>query len=128
MKRLCTLALITLSTLYFTGCNNNSSSSKNSFATSLDENESILYIHEKTVLCDNGELRGVQCLQSKNNPSDEWQIYYDNIVGFQHVEGFRYKLEVKTRKLSHDEIMADASDIETTLIKILEQTLIEKEN
>ena len=125
MKRLCILALIALSTLYFTGCNN---SSKNSTATSLDENESIIYIHEKTVLCDNGELRGVQCLQSKSNPSDEWQIYYEHIVGFQHVEGFRYKLKVKTRKLSHNEVMADASDTETTLIKILEQTLIEKEN
>ena len=122
---MCILVLIALSTLYFTGCNN---SSKNSTTTSLDGDESILYIHEKTVLCDNGELRGVQCLQSKNNPLDEWQIYYEHIVGFQHVEGFRYKLKVKTRKLSHDEVMADASDTETTLIKILEQTLIEKEN
>jgi len=126
MKRLCILVLIALSTLYFTGCNNNST--KNSTTTSLDENESIIYIHEKTVLCDNGELRGVQCLQSKSNPSDEWQIYYGYIVGFQHVEGFRYKLKVKTRKLSYDELPADAPDTETTLIKILEQTLIEKEN
>ena len=124
MKRLCILALITLSTLYFTGCNNNSS--KNSFTSSLDENESILYVYEKTVLCSDGAGEK-QCYKTRNKPSDEWTYLYEHIDNFYYEEGYRYKLKVKIEKIHYpkDQPIADAPDRSITLIKILNKILIE---
>ena len=114
--------LMTLYILCFMGCNKNNTNNTNNDTTLQDGNETIIYIHEKTVLCDNGEMRATQCLQSRSNPSDEWQWYYDDIIGFEHVEGYRYKLKVN--EVNIEEPMADASSVEVTLIEILEKTLI----
>ena len=112
--------LIVLYSSFFSGCNKDSIHNS---VLSQDGNETIIYIHEKTVLCDNGEMRATQCLQSRNNPSDEWQLYYEHIIGFEYIEGYSYKLKVN--EINIEEPMADASSVEVTLIEILEKTLIE---
>ena len=119
MKKTYILALIALSSLYFMGCDNHTNKSTQ------ETNETILYVYEKTVSCQEGEaIMPKQCLQVKyNRLSSQWEPLYENIEGFNYEESYRYKLKVKMEKIN--EPMQDSSDTRMILIKVLNKTLIE---
>lgn len=111
-----------LGILYFTGCGK---SNKTKDLVDEDMNQTIIYINEETILVNDGEAQNKQCLQSRDNPSAEWYPFCDTIKGFNYEIGYRYTLKIHIKKIEEKYMQADKSDREYTLIKIIEQILIE---
>lgn len=57
------------------------------------------------------------CFLTKANENGSWELFYNEIKGFDYEEGFEYKLLVSEKELN--EVLADDSSIKTTLIRIL---------
>lgn len=71
------------------------------------------------------ECEGVapqQCLQIKENPEDDWQLFYSNIEGFEHQDGHTYVIRVLVEPVENPP--ADASSLQYTLIEILEEDVV----
>lgn len=60
-----------------------------------------------------------KCLQVKFDPEEDWQLFYDQIEGFEHQEGYRYTLLVE--KLEVLDPPADGSAFRYMLVEVLEQ-------
>lgn len=84
----------------------------------LQENEKTLYVASKKVDCMG--LFAQQCLMVKENNQQNWEYFYDSIVGFTYQEGFEYEILVSEKRIENPP--QDASSIETTLIKIISKT------
>ncbi len=63
-----------------------------------------------------------QCLQIKENPEDDWQLFYDQIEGFTHEDGHAYVIRVLVEPVENPP--ADASSLKYTLIEILEEEVV----
>jgi branched-chain amino acid transport system substrate-binding protein len=61
-----------------------------------------------------------QCLQIKENPDDEYTLWYDPIDGFEHEEGYEYELVVLEEEVENPP--ADASSIKLTLVEEVSKT------
>lgn len=64
------------------------------------------------------------CLQIQRGEvidEEEWELFYDNIEGFEFTPGYRYKLLIKTDTLPREQVPADASSIRYTLLEELEK-------
>jgi len=60
-----------------------------------------------------------KCFQIKRNPKQKnWEILYEDILGFEPVEGYIYQIKVKIEQMDISNL-ADASSERYTLIKIL---------
>lgn len=61
-----------------------------------------------------------KCLLVKENPDDEYSLFYDQIEGFDYEEGYEYELRVREDTVV--EPPADASTIRWTLIEVVSKT------
>lgn len=71
-----------------------------------------------TIASERGECIGVtqmDCYLIKKEGSNNWELFYDNIEGFDYVPGYEYLIEVKTEKIENP--VADQSSIKYTLVK-----------
>ena len=68
------------------------------------------------------ECEGVapmMCLQVAYSEDDEYELFYDQIAGFEPVEGTSYVIDVTITEV--EDPPADASSLEYTLAKIVEE-------
>ena len=80
--------------------------------------EKTLYVGPELVDCVG--VAPQKCLLVKENPEDEWSLFYGQIEGFDYEEGYNYKLLVEERVIENPP--ADASSIELTLIEVISKT------
>ena len=99
------IILLVLTPIGLTACNANST-------------VKTLYVGPKLVDCE--AVAPQKCLLVKENPEDEWSLFYGQIEGFDHEEGFEYELLVEERVIENPP--ADASSIELTLIEVISKT------
>ena len=57
-----------------------------------------------------------KCMQVKENPEDEYILFYDQIEGFEYEEGFEYQLIISEEQV--EDPPADASSIKWTLVSV----------
>lgn len=58
--------------------------------------------------------------------SDGWVNFHSPIAGFDYEAGYIYQIQVKAQQLSSDEVAADASSIQYTLVKVLSKEVDSK--
>lgn len=104
------LALVTLS-----ACTSSASAN-------LDGEEEILVLEvaPHTVSCV-GEMAG-RCIQVRGPGEEEWRIFYHTIDGFEHEEGFQYRLRVARREVPNPP--ADGSAYAYRLIEVLSMEFV----
>ena len=61
----------------------------------------------------------MECLQVRERPDQPWQLFYDEIEGFEFKPGTEYRLRIVEEPVQNPP--ADASAIHTRLDKVLEQ-------
>ena len=61
-----------------------------------------------------------KCLLVKESEEADWELFYDGIEGFHHVEGVSYVLEVEITEI--EDPPADASSLHHRLERIVEST------
>ncbi len=87
-----------------------------------DTNNFIYWVNSSKSTCSGTGNR--QCLVVQKgdtiNP-ESWQLFYSKIEGFEFEPGYIYKLKVNEKQLTKEDVPADASSIEYTLIKVLEK-------
>lgn len=76
----------------------------------------ILYVDSKLVDCVG--VGPQQCMLIKENQDTEWEMFYDNIHGFDYQEGIQYKLHVTISQIENPP--TDGSSLKYELIEILE--------
>jgi hypothetical protein len=77
----------------------------------------ILFIASERVDCQG--LIPQKCLQTRSDENADWEFFYDEIEGFEHEVGYRYKLLVEITEV--DNPPQDASSLRYQLIKVLEK-------
>lgn len=61
----------------------------------------------------------MKCMKVKENPNDDWQLFYNSIQGFEYQPGFTYTLQVKQFDVPNPP--ADAPSIRYELVEIIEK-------
>ena len=64
-----------------------------------------------------------KCMLVKENPDDEYTMFYDQIAGFEYEEGYEYELLVKVEKVENPP--ADASNLKYTLVEEVSKTPVD---
>ena len=67
-----------------------------------------------------------ECLLVKENEQQNWEYFYDSILGFTYEEGFEYVLIVSEKEIMNPP--QDASSIQTTLIRLVSKIEKSSEN
>ncbi|MBC8516418.1 MAG: DUF4377 domain-containing protein [Nitrosopumilus sp.] len=75
----------------------------------------ILYVDSKLVDCVG--VGPQQCMLVRENPDSDWEMFYENIEGFEYQEGTQYKIEVMITDVENPP--ADASSLKYTLVEIM---------
>ncbi len=57
-----------------------------------------------------------KCMQVKEDPQDEYSLFYDQIEGFEYEEGFEYQLQVLEEQV--EDAPADASSLRWVLVSV----------
>ena len=78
----------------------------------------ILYIADAKVKCDGSAPE--KCMQIKEEDQTDWTYFYDQIEGFDHVEGFFYKLKVAVLKIENPP--ADGASLKYKLVEVLDKS------
>ena len=86
-------------------------------ASQQDENEKTFIIKEHLVDCVGVTLQ--QCILVKEEDSQNWEYFYDDIEGFEYKENYRYTILVKVKNTTN--ISMDASSKHYKLIKIIDK-------
>jgi len=81
-------------------------------------NQKTIYVGPDLVDCVG--VAPQQCLLIKENPDDEWSLFYDQIEGFDFEEGHEYELIVEVHVV--DEPPQDGSMLRTSLVEIVSKT------
>jgi heat shock protein HslJ len=89
-----------------------------SFIMSACNKEQTLFVADHYVDCEG--VSPQKCLLIKENKTDEWSNFYDNIEGFTYEEGYFYELKVKVSKIKNP--MQDESSLKYSLIKVVSKT------
>lgn len=76
-----------------------------------------LHVNSELVDCVGVEPR--KCLEVREDPADDWELFYDDIEGFTFESGFRYSLRVKVEEV--DNPPADASSLRYELIEVVDK-------
>lgn len=85
-------------------------------------NNKIYWVNSSKVSCTG--VGPMQCYSVQNGDTlnwQNWQNFYSGINGFEFEPGYIYKLLIKEKTLSAEDVPADASSITYTLVKILEK-------
>lgn len=85
---------------------------------SCSSNDRILLIASNKVDCTG--VAPQKCLQIKEVGETDWTYFYNDIEGFNYVEGFYYRLKVAV--MEEDNPPADGASLKYKLIEILEQS------
>lgn len=130
MKPKLILGWIVAATLLLAACSGTAPSSEGADAESLpDSSESksqgkppgeqlVMIVGPELVDCEGAHPQ--KCMQVKFNPDDDWQLFYDQVEGFQYEPGYRYTLLVE--KLEVQDPPADGSTIQYVLVELQEQS------
>lgn len=108
MKKI--LSITTLATLLFS-CNS-------------VKNTTTMYVSGYTTPCTG--VGPQECLlihNGDNLDSTQWELFYDNIEGFEYEEGYLQKIKVKKEERSVEETPADASIYTYSLVEVLEKEI-----
>lgn len=83
----------------------------------------VYWVNSYKVDCVGVEPQKCMLVQKSDVLSDTaWQSFYAPINGFTPESGYLYKIKVKEEKLDAAQVLADASSIRYTLIKVIEKT------
>lgn len=63
-----------------------------------------------------------KCLQVRESESEDWTLFYGQIIGFEFEPGYAYELRVSETEIENPP--ADGSSIEVTLVEIVSQTAV----
>ena len=63
----------------------------------------------------------MECLQVQREGSEDWELFYSAIEGFQFEPGYLYRIRVREEKLDPARVPADASSIKYTLVSVEEK-------
>ncbi len=87
--------------------------------------EKTLFVGPKKVECVG--VGPMECLQVKEDPDGEWQLFYDQIEGFNWAPGYTYELRVAVHQVENPP--ADASSLRYELIEVVNkvETAVEQE-
>ena len=86
--------------------------------------EISLYVGPQRVPC---EGEGPQeCYQVKETPDGEWQLFYDEIEGFEWEPGYEYELRVNVYQVENPP--AGGSSLRYELVEVVSKTPVEVEN
>ena len=98
-KKLIGIALLTLVGLIATGCAQSPASGPADQQPQAAAEEKTVYVGPVLVDC---EGEGPQkCMLVKENPADEYMLFYDQIEGFEYEEGYEYELLVKVEQVEN---------------------------
>ncbi len=84
---------------------------------------SVFWVNSVKVFADAGNTKRL-CLQvtrQKELKNPEWEIFYNDIKGFEPKAGFFQKIEVLETQIPQDSVTADGSSVRYSLIKVLEE-------
>ena len=85
-------------------------------------NEYIYWVNSAKVPCEGvGAMQCLKVQKSDSLHSEEWQLFYSTIDGFDYQPGYIYKLKISEEKIDKENVPADASSIKFKLIKVLEK-------
>lgn len=76
--------------------------------------EKTIYVGPTLVDCEG--VAPQKCMLVKENPEDDWTLYYDQIEGFDYEEGYEYELRIREEQV--EDPPADASSIRWTLVEV----------
>jgi len=79
-----------------------------------DAVEKTIYVGPELVDCTGAAPQ--KCMLVKENPEDDYTLFYDQIEGFNYEEGYEYELVIKEEQV--EDPPADASSIKWTLVSI----------
>jgi heat shock protein HslJ len=80
--------------------------------------EKTIYVGPRQVDCVG--VAPQKCLLVKENPDDDWSMYYDRIEGFDYEPGYEYELRIVEEEVENPP--ADASSIRWTLVEVVSKT------
>ncbi|MDX3774776.1 META and DUF4377 domain-containing protein [Chromatiaceae bacterium AAb-1] len=81
----------------------------------------LVYIAAERKTCTGVALQ--QCLQIREHPEEDWQLYYGEIEGFEPEEGIAYRLRIKEYDIENPP--ADASSKKWVLDMVVEQEVVQ---
>lgn len=92
-------------------------------------NQYTYWINSYTVNCEGvSSMKCMQVYKGEVYPEENnWENFYSDIIGFNYREGFVYKLILEEKKLYSEQIPADASSLEYTLIQIISTSKMSEE-
>jgi len=64
-----------------------------------------------------------QCMLVREDPTSDWEFFYNLIDGFEYQEGFEYKLKVEITTI--EDPPADASSLKYSLVEVLEKITVD---
>ncbi|MEJ2482033.1 MAG: DUF4377 domain-containing protein [Gemmatimonadota bacterium] len=67
----------------------------------------------------------MECMQIRETPDGDWQMFYDRIEGFDYEEGYEYELKVHTEEVENPP--ADASSLRWILDEVVSKTAVSSE-
>ena len=88
--------------------------SKEPVPIAADAVEKTIYIGPELVDCTG--VAPQKCMLVKENPEDDYTLFYDQIEGFDYEEGYEYKLVIKEEQV--EDPPADASSTKWTLVSV----------
>ncbi len=68
-----------------------------------------------------GQMNCLQINKSDSFDNASWELFYDSIEGFEFKEGILQKIEVSVKSLEAENVPADASSLEYTLVQVIEE-------
>lgn len=80
--------------------------------------ERTIYVGPELVECTG--VGPQMCMQIKESPEDDWQLFYDQIEGFDYEPGYDYELVVRVEDVENPP--ADASSLRYTLVEEVSKT------
>jgi hypothetical protein len=78
-----------------------------------------LHVAAEAVPCEGG-AGPQQCLQVRSSPDAPWELFYDEIEGFEFLPGFESDLLVEIADVT--ELAEDASALRYSLVELIDQT------
>ena len=82
---------------------------------------STLYIDSNLTECVGAAKQ--KCMLVREDPTSDWEFFYDQIKGFEYQQGYEYKLTVNVTETENPP--ADASSLKYSLVDILEKKIVE---
>lgn len=91
------------------------------FACKYDEPKAVVYkINSAKVDCVGvAHMNCLQIQKGENIGSENWDLFYSSIEGFDYEPGYIYSIAVKETQLPENEVPADGSSIKYELIEVL---------